>query len=126
MSQGGGSAVLVVAPVLFLVALHHCSVVHAATYNVGDATGWTFGVVNWPNGKNFKAGDILVFKYDQGEHNVVLVDKAGYDSCTPAPGAKVLDSGDDKVTLAAGPNYFLCSFPQHCQPGGMKIAVTAS
>lgn len=32
---------------------------NAATYKVGDATGWTFNVAGWENGKNFKADDVL-------------------------------------------------------------------
>jgi uncharacterized cupredoxin-like copper-binding protein len=37
----------------------------------------------------------------------------------------VYKSGNDRVTLARGTNYFICSIPGHCQ-SGMKIAVTAA
>ena len=55
--QGRGSAIVV--SVLLLGMLLHCGNVLAATYTVGDAGGWTFNVVGWPNGKTFRAGDVL-------------------------------------------------------------------
>jgi hypothetical protein len=67
-----------------------------------------------------------VFKYDATAHDVVAVSAAGYKACAkPARGAKVYKSGADRVTLARGTNYFICSVPGHCQ-SGMKIAVTAA
>ena len=39
--------------------LLHCENVWAATYAVGDDNGWDFGVDTWPNGKTFRAGDVL-------------------------------------------------------------------
>jgi len=33
--------------------------VHAATYTVGDSSGWTFNTDTWPKGKRFRAGDVL-------------------------------------------------------------------
>lgn len=66
-----------------------------------------------------------VFKYDSTAHNVVVVNAAGYKGCSAPRGAKVYTSGNDRVTLARGTNYFICSIPGHCQ-SGMKIAVTAA
>ena len=71
------------------------------------------------------AGDVLVFKYDPSAHNVVAVNATGYNSCTAPRGAKALRSGNDRVTLRRGTNYFICTFPGHCQ-AGMKLAVTAA
>ncbi|KAG8368760.1 hypothetical protein BUALT_Bualt15G0079400 [Buddleja alternifolia] len=98
---------------------------HASSFTVGDSSGWTFGVAGWENGKSFKAGDTLVFKYGPSSHNVVAVDKSSYDSCTVPPNAKTYNSGNDKINLISGPNYFICGFPGHCQ-SGMKIAATAA
>ncbi|KAM0886529.1 hypothetical protein ACQ4PT_029632 [Festuca glaucescens] len=104
MAQGRGSAsggVAVVVGVLLLCVLLHAEVVESAVFNV-------------------------VFKYDATAHDVVAVSAAGYKACTkPARGAKVYKSGADRVTLARGTNYFICSVPGHCQ-SGMKIAVTAA
>ena len=58
MAQGRGSAVQVAA-VLALLCLVHCKVAESATYVVGGSGGWTFNAVGWPNGKRFRAGDVL-------------------------------------------------------------------
>ncbi|XP_044491096.1 basic blue protein-like [Mangifera indica] len=110
---------------LLSVQLLHLKMVLAATFVVGDAAGWTFNVAAWPNGKHFKAGDQLVFKYDPNVHNVVAVNRNGYDSCAILPpNAPEFTSGHDQIKLKAGPNYFICGVPGHCE-GGMKIAVIA-
>ncbi|KAF7069519.1 hypothetical protein CFC21_075142 [Triticum aestivum] len=122
-ARGRGNAnVAVLLGVLLLCTL----VAEAAVFNVGDRGGWSFNTNSWPAGKRFKAGDVLVFKYDATAHDVVAVSAAGYKACAkPAKGAKVYKSGADRVTLARGTNYFICSIPGHCQ-SGMKIAVTAA
>jgi azurin len=66
-----------------------------------------------------------VFRYSPKAHNVVAVNAAGYGSCAAPGGARALTSGNDRVTLKRGANYFICSFPGHCQ-AGMKIAVNAA
>ncbi|XP_006650902.1 chemocyanin-like [Oryza brachyantha] len=121
---GRGSAVAVGVVVLLGVLLHG-EVAESAVFTVGDRGGWGMGAGSWASGKRFKAGDVLVFKYDSSAHNVVAVDAAGYKGCTAPRGARVFKSGSDRVTLARGTNYFICNFPGHCQ-AGMKIAVTAA
>ncbi|GLJ33480.1 hypothetical protein SUGI_0673560 [Cryptomeria japonica] len=128
MAKGRGSAMnhfLVALVVLFVV---QCSLVEVqgATYVVGGPQGWGLQIQKsrWTTGKRFKAGDVLVFKYTPGAHNVVSVNSAGYKSCTKGASPS-LTSGNDKVTLKKGGNYFICSFTGHCT-SGMKIAVTAA
>ncbi|CAL9094459.1 unnamed protein product [Musa hybrid cultivar] len=104
---------------------YHLEITAATEFTVGDSAGWSFNVQNWPNGKSFKAGDVLVFKYGQGAHNVAVVDAQGYDSCTAKSGSKTYTSGNDKITLAKGTSYFICSYPGHCD-GGMKIKVVVN
>ncbi|KAK4378648.1 hypothetical protein RND71_000510 [Anisodus tanguticus] len=77
----------------------------------------------WPSGKNFKAGDVLVFKYPKGVHNVVIVNKANYDNCKGS--GKIFSSGNDRVTLTKGTTYFVCGIAGHCD-GGQKITITAN
>lgn len=120
MSQGRCSATFATVMLLCLLVLHS-GVADAATYTVGGVGGWTFNTVSWPRGKRFRAGDTLVFSYNPKFHNVVVVNQAGYDRCTAPPGAKVYHSGNDQIRLVKGPNYFICSYPGHCQ-SGMKIA----
>ncbi|KAG1330539.1 chemocyanin [Cocos nucifera] len=123
MAQGRGSAVALGLALLCL--LIHSEIAESATYTVGDSQGWTFNVVNWPRGKRFRAGDVLVFKYSPSAHNVVAVSAAAYNRCLSPRGSRVFRSGNDRITLARGTNYFICSFAGHCQ-AGMKIAVTAA
>ncbi|XP_012071362.1 basic blue protein [Jatropha curcas] len=122
MEKGRGSAML--GMVLVSILAVQLEMANAAIYIVGGSNGWTFNVAGWPKGKSFKAGDVLVFNYAQAAHNVVAVNKAGYTSCNPPKGAKTYTSGKDRIKLVKGQNFFICSFPGHCQ-GGMKIAVTA-
>ncbi|RLN42397.1 chemocyanin precursor [Panicum miliaceum] len=124
--RGSGAVVLAAAAALVLcVLLHEAQVAESAVFTVGDGGGWSFSSNSWTNGKRFKAGDVLVFKYDSSSHNVVAVNAAGYKGCSAPRGAKVYSSGNDRVTLARGTNYFICSIPGHCQ-SGMKIAVNAA
>lgn len=68
---------------------------------------------------------LLVFNYQKGAHNVVVVNKAGYDGCSTTPrNAKVYTSGKDRITLVKGLNNFICTLPGHCA-AGMKIQISA-
>ncbi|KAJ0025717.1 basic blue protein [Pistacia vera] len=126
MSQGRGSANLALfsAAVVLCLLLVSVENVNAATYTVGGAGGWNFNVANWPKGKSFRAGDILVFNYNPTIHNVVAVNGGSYSSCKTPGHAKVFKSGKDRIKLVKGQNFFICSFSGHCQ-SGMKIAVNA-
>ncbi|KAK7359077.1 hypothetical protein VNO77_01023 [Canavalia gladiata] len=123
MAMGRGSACAWALLLCFFVL--HSEIARAATYTVGDANGWTFNTVGWPKGKNFKAGDTLVFNYYPGAHNVVVVNKEGYDNCRTPKGAKVYESGKDQIKIGRGQNYFICNYPGHCE-SAMKIAVNAA
>ncbi|ERM94117.1 hypothetical protein AMTRI_Chr04g251240 [Amborella trichopoda] len=123
MAQGRSGAMGLVALVLVVFGLLELST--ATTYTVGDSGGWIFGVSDWPNGKNFLAGDVLVFQYSAVHHNVVAVNADGYNSCSVPPGSTTYTSGNDSITLQKGANFFLCGFPGHCS-GGMKIQANAA
>ncbi|OMP01445.1 Plastocyanin-like protein [Corchorus olitorius] len=125
MAVERGSAVIGMALIMLSLILLHSENTDAATFKVGDASGWRFGVSNWPNGKNFTAGDILEFTYTQGMHTVAVVDKNGHDTCTVPSGAQIFRTGNDNVTLVKGENYFICSVPGHCAMG-MQLAINAS
>ncbi|KAG6475252.1 basic blue protein-like [Zingiber officinale] len=127
MAQGSGSAsgataALGLALLLCLLLAHAAD---AATYTVGDSGGWTFNMASWTRGKRFRAGDVLVFRYSPSVHNVVAVSAAGYNGCSVPRGSRTYTSGNDRITLARGSNYFICSIAGHCQ-AGMKIAVVAA
>ncbi|KAM3377644.1 hypothetical protein P3S68_010057 [Capsicum galapagoense] len=122
--MSGGNKVTIVAFAMMLCILLRTNISNAATFPAGNANGWGFNLNGWPNGKTFKAGNVIEFKYPAGVHNVVQVSKAGFDSCNGA-GGQVHTSGDDKITLAKGTSYFICTIGQHCA-AGVKAAVTAS
>ncbi|EPS66274.1 hypothetical protein M569_08503 [Genlisea aurea] len=121
--RGRGIAVLI--PLVVLTAFLLSGEVDAVTCIVGGSSGWTFGVSSWTNGKHFKVGDILVFKYNPKYHNVVVTNSKDYPICTAPAGAKVYKSGDDQIKLVKGTTYILCTVPGHCKDG-MHIAATAS
>ncbi|VFQ88859.1 unnamed protein product [Cuscuta campestris] len=100
-----------------------CDLTGAATIRVGGAAGWGFAMDGWQKGQTFNVGDVLEFKYDPTLHNVVVVSKEDYESCTPK--GKTLNSGDDKVTLtASGTTYYICGIAAHCASAGVKAAIT--
>ncbi|XP_022981655.1 basic blue protein-like [Cucurbita maxima] len=116
------STVAVAMALLLLLGFKHGDA--AATFVVGDSNGWNLGVEGWPNGKVFRAGDILRFNYNPIVHNVVIVDEGGYRSCIAPRGAKVFNSGKDEIMLSTGHSFFICATLGHCQ-GGMKIAINS-
>ncbi|GJN39722.1 hypothetical protein PR202_gb28858 [Eleusine coracana subsp. coracana] len=100
---------------------------HGASYTVGAPAGsWDLrtNYANWVSGITFRAGDVLVFKYARGTHDVLEVSKADYDSCSGSSPIASFQAGDDRVPLPAGDvtRYFICGVPGHCD-GGMKLAV---
>ncbi|XP_031101796.1 chemocyanin-like [Ipomoea triloba] len=109
--------------VITIITMLLCGLADSETYTVGDNGRWEFGVGDWPNGKSFNSGDVLVFNYDPSVHNVVIVSQENYDSGTAS--GTTLNSGHDSVTLSSETSYYICGVNAHCQ-GGMKMAVTAS
>ncbi|KNA17649.1 hypothetical protein SOVF_078030 [Spinacia oleracea] len=70
------------------------------------------------------AGDTLTFSYSSGSHNVEVVNKNAYDSCSSSNALQTHTGGTNIITLAEGPTYFICGFPTHCT-NGMKLQITA-
>ncbi|EEF33767.1 Chemocyanin precursor, putative [Ricinus communis] len=127
--MAAAKGVVVFSTFMLFSILFHCSGVHArrpAIYRVGDGFGWspTTSMEVWPQGKKFYAGDILVFKYDDQLYNVVVDDKEGHDTCTVSEKSVTYDSGNDRIELVYGHNYFICGNPDDCQ-AGMKMVVYA-
>ncbi|KAK6244203.1 hypothetical protein QUC31_010612 [Theobroma cacao] len=85
-----------------------------------------FSLEGWTRGKNFLTSDILEFIYDEQLFNVVVVDKKGHDTCTVNDGAMEFDSGDDKIPLAFGANYFICSTQPDLCAAIIKMAINAT
>ncbi|XP_022942770.1 basic blue protein-like [Cucurbita moschata] len=125
MGEGIRGVATVMLCLVVLLLLQQPEVGSAAIHTVGDDLGWTFNVSSWPNGKTFQAGDVLAFNYTPSVHNVVVVDKVGYNWCLINPiRATVHRSGKDEIKLLKGMNYLICSLPGHCQMG-MKLSISA-
>ncbi|XP_056169992.1 basic blue protein-like isoform X1 [Syzygium oleosum] len=97
-------------------------------YTVGDSDEWNSGVDYgvWSQKYNFSIGDVLVFKYIKGQHNVYEVTESTFRSCDPSTGVLAkYTSGNDQVTLTETKKYwFVCNVPGHCL-GGMRFGVVA-
>ncbi|KAG2718785.1 hypothetical protein I3843_03G229000 [Carya illinoinensis] len=108
------------------------SSVAQTSYTVGDALGWTVPpngptvYSNWAAGKTFAVGDILVFNYTTGAHDVAKVTKAAFDACTVANPISLKTDGPANETLSEpGEHYYICTVSSHCSLG-QKLAINVS
>ncbi|KAK9947538.1 hypothetical protein M0R45_003158 [Rubus argutus] len=114
-----------------IVAALVISSVSAATYEVGDGLGWNVlpgGAVpytTWASNHTFHAGDILVFKFANGAHDVAKVTKAAYDACNVTNPISTLTSSPANFTLSSGEHYYICTIDGHCSKG-QKLAVNVT
>ncbi|KAL4602430.1 hypothetical protein ACB092_10G053100 [Castanea dentata] len=99
-----------------------------AEYVVGGKIGWDLdpSVFHWPEGKSFKAGDVLIFNYSNPLFKVEQVNKTQFDNCySDYNPIKTYDSGHDKVKVEKGTTYFICAVPDYCGYG-MRIVINAT
>ncbi|KAG0488429.1 hypothetical protein HPP92_006997 [Vanilla planifolia] len=100
----------------------------AREYRVGGDDGWDIGVnyLSWSEQYRFSTGDVLVFSYVKGQHNVYHVMEEAFRSCNTTKGViKTYASGNDRIELSnATTLYFICNIKGHCQ-GGMRLRITA-
>lgn len=125
-----GVMIAVVAASLMLEGL----VVAAATSHVvgGNATGWaipsnTSFYDQWSASQTFVVGDILVFNFPAGAHNVIQVPKSSYDACSAQNqiGSNLTTSPATVTITSSGTHYYICGFSGHCL-AGQRLAITAS
>ncbi|KAG4113158.1 hypothetical protein ERO13_D13G205900v2 [Gossypium hirsutum] len=102
------------------------------TYTVGDNLGWTVPTSGasmyqtWANGKNFMVGDILVFNYVTGTHDVAEVTRAAYQPCNTSNLLSNFTTGPTRITLqTAGEHFYICAVPGHCA-AGQKLAINVT
>ncbi|GFP90512.1 uclacyanin-3 [Phtheirospermum japonicum] len=113
--------------IVFIVLLLISPAAHARRYDVGDKNGWTTNVdyTAWASDKNFTTGDTLVFTYG-ASHAVDVVLEDDYTNCTTRNVTSTLSPSPTTITLnAAGPWYFLCPTPGHCN-FGQKLAINVT
>ncbi|XP_031498682.1 blue copper protein-like [Nymphaea colorata] len=100
----------------------------AATYTVGDSSGWIIPPTpnfydTWVASKTFRVNDKLVFNFPTGAHTAVRVSEKEYKACTFANPIETYNTGPATVTLKeTGAHYYLCSIPGHCS-GGQKVSI---
>ncbi|KAL2542946.1 Non-specific serine/threonine protein kinase [Abeliophyllum distichum] len=65
---------------------------------------------NWASQHVFRSGDILVFNFTTGAHDVAKVTKAAYDGCTSNNPISLITLGPTNVTLdSTGEAYYICT-----------------
>ncbi|KAK4404164.1 Stellacyanin [Sesamum angolense] len=105
----------------------------AMTFTVGDSLGWLvppggpIAYQTWARGKPFMVGDILVFNFTNGAHDVVEVTRAEFDSCNVSTTTtNPITISPASITLtSAGEHYYICTFTQHCN-FGQKLAINVT
>lgn len=152
MGERRGNSASIIIILMLCMLVFHSKMIYGETYIVGYDQGWHTGVVNWPLGKTFYAGDILgkypllffilawwlkfleilkfncffcaVFNYDPSKDNVVKVTESNYNTCNPR-GIATYRSGADRIPLEKGGNYFISAGRGHCD-FEQKIAINAN
>ncbi|KAB2628161.1 basic blue protein-like [Pyrus ussuriensis x Pyrus communis] len=94
---------------------------------VGDEKRWSpdANLTQWTEGKKFKAGDVLVFKYNRDPFLMVAAvrDKYLFEKCDLYVGAiNLYRSGNDHVVLEKGTTYFAPYLTTYCE-NGMKLTI---
>ncbi|XP_059645929.1 cucumber peeling cupredoxin-like [Cornus florida] len=98
---------------------------------VGQQIGWIVpsgaNVYSaWAANQTFVVGDVLVFNFINGTHDVARVTKAAYESCNTTNTTTLTTTSPARINLsAAGEYFFLCTFPQHCSLG-QKLAINVT
>ncbi|XP_075651662.1 umecyanin-like [Castanea sativa] len=129
MANPMSMTILVVVVLTALAAV--VQVTEAVNYVVGDSAGWarpstlTY-YTTWANGKNFSLGDVLVFNFATGAHDVATVTQTNYDACSIANTISLVTAGPYSYTInSTGTHYFICTFSNggHCN-SGQKLAIS--
>ncbi|KAI9107310.1 hypothetical protein K1719_021698 [Acacia pycnantha] len=123
MASLSGAAVSLLA--IFMV-LQLSSMAMATDHVVGGDSGWTvnYNYSNWANNITFVVGDNLVFKYDNTEHNVFIVNATMFQNCIVPGENQPLRSGNDVIPLdSPGKKWYICGVSDHCEDLGMKLTL---
>ncbi|KAJ8772391.1 hypothetical protein K2173_027568 [Erythroxylum novogranatense] len=110
--------------VSFLLGLSFALACNAATYLVGDTSGWDIStnIDWWAQDKTFAVGDLLLFLYSPS-HSLDEVTKDGFGSCNTSNVLRTFMTGNTTVLLISpGSRYFVCGNKLHCL-GGLRLHV---
>ncbi|KAJ8767705.1 hypothetical protein K2173_020645 [Erythroxylum novogranatense] len=104
----------------------------SVTYTVLDSLGWNIpsngaaAYQTWVANKNFMIGDVLVFNYANGVHNVAEVTKEAYNSCNTTNPISLSSTPPTRMTLTtSGEHFYICAVPRHCSLGQL-LAINVS
>ncbi|XVF45555.1 hypothetical protein PTKIN_Ptkin02bG0215500 [Pterospermum kingtungense] len=113
-------------PIIFMICFSLLKSAKSEVYTVGDEDKWDSEVdyVSWSHKYNFSVGDVLVFKYNKGQHNAFEVTESAYRSCDTSSGVVAkYETGDDQIKLTESKKYwFVCNVNGHCL-GGMRFGI---
>ncbi|CAI9285781.1 unnamed protein product [Lactuca saligna] len=80
----------------------------------------------WASTQTFRVGDVLLFNFITGFHNVAEVSQAAYGPCSAANPISIVTTGPARVTLKTpGTHYYVCTVGTHCQIG-QKLTINVS
>ncbi|XP_031271916.1 uclacyanin 1-like [Pistacia vera] len=119
-----------VVAIVAIAALLHSSKAQT-THIVGDALGWivppsTDTYTTWAANQTFKVGDVLVFNFAAGRHDVAQVTDGAFNACnTSSPISRETNSPANITLTSSGEYYYICTVPGHCS-GGQKLMINAS
>lgn len=68
---------------------------------------------------------LAVFVYNPAGHSVLEVSATDYAACSTTTPIKRYATGNDIISVPAGPSYWICGIPSHC-PAGQKFNITAA
>ncbi|KAG6468561.1 stellacyanin-like [Zingiber officinale] len=115
---------------LLLLVISCALCASGTTHIVGDSSGWELGVNYdaWTANQTFVPGDVLEFRYNRLQHDVVEVNSGDYSSCSSSSPIRQETDGNTTFTLSeAGTRYFICGISNHCSNGmRLQVDVTAS
>ncbi|KAI3902057.1 hypothetical protein MKW98_013731 [Papaver atlanticum] len=118
--------------IVVMVAALDVSSSMAATYDVGDTSGWTsMGNIDynkWSSSKSIHVGDtIRKFCLQSKIPQFLQVTPQDYESCTTTSPLATYTTGNDSIQIKGDDThyYFICGVPGHCKIG-QKVDIQVS
>ncbi|KAL2929610.1 Umecyanin, partial [Bienertia sinuspersici] len=114
--------------IVTMIALLLSNCINAATYMVGDGINWveppTTTIYSiWASTHVFAQGDVLVFNFNSGIHNVAEVTKDAYKKCNTSSLISVHYKSPVRISLhKRSIRYFISTLNNDCQ-NGQKLAI---
>ncbi|KAM5547936.1 cucumber peeling cupredoxin [Rosa sericea] len=116
----------VIAIVIALAAVLQTAEAETHKVSWNDTVGANY-YTSWAANQTFKVGDLLVFNFTTGRHDVAEVAKDAYEKCnvTDLISNPKYDGPANYTLNATGDHYFICLFPGHCDQG-QKLAINVT